>query len=78
MATTLVDHSIIFVTVHQVDNGPHPRPLDCGFSINTEYAVLGCGDYSETSEAYFVLVNDRREFWWISNRHVRYSRMEAI
>lgn len=50
---------------------PVPRPLENSFSTGLAYRVLGLYSPSETSEAYFVLSNDRDEIWFISNRHVR-------
>ena len=49
---------------------PHPiqhAKLDPG----RIYKVLGVYNPSETSEAYFMLCNERRETWYISNRHLR-------
>jgi len=76
MATTLVAHSVIKVTIAQHPRGPAPLPLDSGFTEGTAYEILGVGDYSETSEVYFVLINDQGQFWWISNRHVRFHSVE--
>lgn len=63
----------LYLTVEQL-GGPHapqPLPLDNGFSRGTAYRALGLYSPSETSEAYFVLPNDRDEVWFISNRHLR-------
>jgi hypothetical protein len=35
------------------------------------YRVLGGFTMSESAEMYFMLANDRREVWFISNRHFR-------
>lgn len=35
------------------------------------YRALGLYNPSETSDAYFVLSNDRDEIWFICNRHLR-------
>ena len=42
-----------------------------GFSVSHAYRALGLFNPSETSDAYFVLSNDRDEIWFICNRHVR-------
>ncbi|CAN5433229.1 hypothetical protein BH11ARM1_BH11ARM1_15130 [soil metagenome] len=63
----------IWVVVEQL-NGPHaprPMPLESGFSPGSAYRVIGLHCPSETSEAYFILCNDRDEVWFISNRHFR-------
>ncbi len=66
-------HPDLFVTVEQLegDRAPQPRPLQSGFSKGTAYRVLGLHSPSETSEAYFILANDRDEVWFVSNRHFR-------
>ena len=56
---------------------PHPLPLDSGFSTGRTYRVLGIYNPSETSEAYFMLANDRDEIWFISNRHLRYAGLHG-
>ena len=61
----------LFVRVSQMENGPMPLPLASGFSIDTAYRTLGMFNPSETSDAYFILSNDRDEIWFISNRHLR-------
>jgi hypothetical protein len=56
-------------------NGPRspaPHPVvDGQFDTSQVYKVLGCYSPSESSESYFMLSNQRREIWFISNRHVR-------
>ncbi len=63
----------LYVTVQEVEGAraPQPRPLASGFSTGTAYRVLGLHSPSETSEAYFILSNDRDEVWFVSNRHFR-------
>lgn len=61
----------LYLRVEQLADGPHPWPLKSGFSTGRAYRALGCYSASETSEAYFVLSNDRNEVWFISNRHFR-------
>lgn len=61
----------VYITVKQLNSGPAPRPLESGFSEKTAYRVLGIETFSETSEAFFILANDRDETWFISNRHFR-------
>jgi hypothetical protein len=66
-------HPDLFVVVEQLDGerAPQPRPLASGFSKGIAYRVLGLHSPSETSEAYFILANDRDEVWFVSNRHFR-------
>jgi hypothetical protein len=61
----------LFLRIHQLPNGPRPLPLENGFSLNTSYRALGMFNPSETSDAYFILSNDRDEVWFICNRHLR-------
>lgn len=57
--------------VEELPGGPRPLPLLSGFSLTTAYRALGCFNPSETSDAYFILSNDRDEVWFICNRHLR-------
>ena len=57
--------------IEELIDGPKPFPLQCGFSMGIAYRALGLYNPSETSDAYFVLSNDRDEIWFICNRHVR-------
>ena len=61
----------LYLRVEELDNGPKPFPLQSGFSMGVAYRALGLYNPSETSDAYFVLSNDRDEIWFICNRHVR-------
>lgn len=61
----------LYVRIEELDNGPKPFPLSSGFSLGHAYRALGLYNPSETSDAYFVLSNDRDEIWFICNRHVR-------
>lgn len=61
----------LYVRIEELDNGPKPFPLANGFSAGHAYRALGLYNPSETSDAYFVLSNDRDEIWFICNRHVR-------
>ena len=61
----------LFLKVQELENGPKPFPLQSGFSHSNAYRVLGLYNPSETSEAYFILANDRDEIWFISNKHFR-------
>ena len=61
----------LYVRIEELDGGPKPFPLTSGFSIGQAYRALGLYNPSETSDAYFVLSNDRDEIWFICNRHVR-------
>lgn len=61
----------IYLRVEQLPNGPHPLPLESGFSLQTAYRALGMFNPSETSDAYFIFSNDRDEIWFICNRHLR-------
>lgn len=61
----------LYLRVEEMDNGPKPLPLHSGFSAGHAYRALGLYNPSETSDAYFVLSNDRNEVWFICNRHLR-------
>ena len=61
----------LYLRVEELDNGPKPCPLQSGFSMGVAYRALGLYNPSETSDAYFVLCNDRDEIWFICNRHLR-------
>ena len=61
----------LYLRVEELDNGPKPYPLQSGFSMGVAYRALGLYNPSETSDAYFVLSNDRDEIWFICNRHLR-------
>lgn len=63
----------LYVRVQEMEGprAPMPRPLQSGFVAETAYRVLGLHAPSETSDAYFVLSNDRDEVWFITTRHVR-------
>ncbi len=61
----------LYIRIQELDNGPRPLPLQSGFSTGTAYRVLGCFNPSETSDAYYILANDRDEIWFICNRHIR-------
>lgn len=63
--------SALYVRVQELPNGPKPMPLQSGFSMDTAYRALGMFNPSETSDAYFILANDRNETWFICNRHLR-------
>ena len=61
----------LYLRVQELANGPRPLPLQSGFSVDTAYRVLGGFNPSETSDAYYILSNDRDEIWFICNRHLR-------
>ncbi len=61
----------VYVRIVQLDQGPTPWPLSSGFNSHTAYRALGLFNPSETSDAYFILSNDRDELWFICNRHAR-------
>ncbi len=61
----------LYLRVEQAAQRPHPLPLESGFSFDVAYRALGIHSPSETSECYFIVVNDRDETWFISNRHFR-------
>jgi len=61
----------LYLRIEELENGPRPLPLNSGFSRETAYRAIGCFNPSETSDAYYILANDRDEIWFICNRHVR-------
>lgn len=67
----------LYLRVEELPNGPRPLPLDSGFSTGNAYRALGLYNPSETSDAYFVLSNDRDEIWFICNRHLRTHVLKA-
>lgn len=67
----------LYLRIKELDNGPRPLPLQSGFNNETAYRVLGCFNPSETSDAYYILPNDRDEIWFICNRHVRVVCIDA-
>lgn len=71
MSVYLQDALWVVVCEAERPNAPCPRPLSSGFSPDRAYRVLGLHCPSETSEAYFILCNDRNEVWFISNQHFR-------
>jgi hypothetical protein len=67
-----IEHDLyVVVSEMKGEHAPLPKPLPNGFSENIAYRVLGLHSASETSEAYLILVNDNKELWFISNRHMR-------
>ncbi len=67
---TLIEPGL-YLRVEEMENGPKPLPSVSGFSTGCAYRALGLYNPSETSDAYFVLSNDRDEVWFICNRHLR-------
>ena len=61
----------LHVRIEVRDRCPELFPLSSGFSAGQAYRTLGLYNTSETSEAYFVLRNDRDEIWFICKRHDR-------
>lgn len=61
----------LYLRIEELENGPKPFPLASGFSTGYAYRALGLYNPSETSDAYFVMSNDRDEIWFICNRHLR-------
>ncbi|WP_034914808.1 MULTISPECIES: hypothetical protein [Erwinia] len=66
----------LYLRIEELANGPRPLPLASGFSSGTAYRALGCFNPSETSDAYYILSNDRDEIWFICNRHLRTVSLE--
>ena len=71
MSVYLQEELWVVVQAWERPNAPMPKPLSSGFSPDKAYRVLGLHCPSETSEAYFILCNDRNEIWFISNQHFR-------
>ncbi|WP_165461011.1 hypothetical protein [Atlantibacter sp.] len=61
----------LYVRIEELANGPRPFPLQSGFNAQTAYRAMGCFNLSETSDAFYILSNDRDEVWFICNRHLR-------
>ncbi|MFC6590729.1 hypothetical protein ACFP81_00875 [Deinococcus lacus] len=75
----LAYNSDLFVRIEEVegDRAPVPKPLSSGFSPERAYHVLGVYNPSETSDAYFILCNDREELWFICQRHLRFAGLHS-
>lgn len=65
----------LYVRIEELPKGPHPFPLEHGFSSTVAYRVLGVYNPSESGECWLLLSNDRNEMWHISQRHVRTWRL---
>ena len=68
----------LYVEIVPLENGrpPHPHPiLEGRFDAEYAYKVLGIYNPSETSECYLMLSNQRREIWFIPQRHTRAWRL---
>ncbi|MCE9872875.1 hypothetical protein LZ667_15940 [Hafnia alvei] len=61
----------LYLRIEELENGPRPLPLRSGFSREIAYRALGVFNLSESSDAYYILSNDRDEIWFICNRHLR-------
>jgi hypothetical protein len=61
----------LYLRVEEIPKGPLPLPMSSGFSLGNAYRAIGLYNPSETSDAYFILSNDRDELWFICNRHLR-------
>ncbi|WP_072053866.1 hypothetical protein [Obesumbacterium proteus] len=61
----------LYLRIEELENGPRPLPLRSGFSREIAYRALGVFNPSESSDAYYILSNDRDEIWFICNRHLR-------
>lgn len=63
----------LYMSVKETVSAPAPYPLKSGFSLGKAYRVIGGYNASESAEAYLILANDRKEIWFISNRHLRFA-----
>lgn len=52
-----------------------PLPLQSGFSLDRLYRVVGVYNANESSDAFFILPNDRGELWFICQRHLRFGAL---
>lgn len=59
------------VSIQVRDRCPEPFLLSSGSLADRAYRALGLYNALRTSEAYFVLSNDRDEIWFICARHDR-------
>ncbi|SOE51043.1 hypothetical protein ANDA3_3150 [plant metagenome] len=67
----------LYLRVQELEGGPLPFPLRNGFNAGTAYRALGVFNASESSDAFFILSNDRDEVWFICNRHLRTVTIDA-
>ena len=66
------DRLYVEVVPYEGFHPPVPHPIEhAKLDPGRIYKVLGVYNPSETSEAYFMLCNAKRETWYISNRHLR-------
>ncbi|MEG0057918.1 hypothetical protein, partial [Hafnia sp.] len=54
----------LYLRIEELENGPRPLPLRSGFSREIAYRALGVFNPSESSDAYYILSNDRDEIWF--------------
>ena len=54
----------------------NPKPSMAGLMDGDTVEVFGISDYSETSEAYFIVCNKNGEFWFLPTRHFRFVRLK--
>ncbi|WP_229753087.1 hypothetical protein [Deinococcus aerophilus] len=52
-----------------------PLPLQSGFSENGAYRVMSVHNPSESSDAYFILPNDRDELWFVCQRRLHFVEL---
>jgi len=71
-------HPQLFVRIEELNTprAPQPRPLENGFTTDRLYRVLGVANASESSDAFFILANDRDEMWFICQRHLRFGALK--
>jgi len=71
-------HPQLFVRIEELNTprAPQPRPLENGFTADRLYRVLGVANASESSDAFFILANDRDEMWFICQRHLRFGALK--
>lgn len=67
----------LYVRIQECPKGPHPKPLASGFSTDREYRVVSIYNPSESGECWLLISNDREELWFISQRHVRTTRLDT-
>lgn len=61
----------LYLRIQEMVHGPTPLPLQSGFSNDIAYRALGMFHAAESSDAHFLLSNDKDEICAIRSGHLR-------
>lgn len=62
----------IYVSPHTYigrDKPPPPTPEDAGLKKGHSYKVMHVSDYCPECEAYFLVMNEKKQVWFVSTRY---------